>query len=60
MDNRGSSRCSSAMSGSADMSLYNNNNNEHNSLKMERASPHGDGSRNYFLRWKGYEGNLLR
>jgi hypothetical protein len=48
------------MSGSADMSLYNNNNNEHNSLKMERASPHGDGSRNYFLRWKGYEGNLLR
>jgi hypothetical protein len=54
------------MSGSTDISLYNNNNNnnndddENNSLKMERASPHGDGSANYFLRWKGYEGNLLR
>jgi hypothetical protein len=68
MDNRRTSICSSVMSGSTDVSLYNNNNNVDyddgkNSidLKLERsATDPNDGSRNYFLRWKGFEGNLIR
>ena len=57
------------MSGSTDVSLYNNNNNNINNsseavLKIERTTdtPTVDesGSRNYFLRWKGFEGNLIR
>jgi hypothetical protein len=60
------------MSGSTDVSLYNNNNNNNNNninsseavLKVERSAdtPTVDesGTRNYFLRWKGFEGNLIR
>ena len=88
MDNRRTiSECSSIMSASTDVSLYNNNNNnnhiinnndddddivDHGSnrgkssldLKLERSGSSpingSDGSRTYFLRWKGFEGNLIR
>ena len=71
MENRRSSVCSSVMSGSTDVSNYNNNNNKkHNCddvMKVGRSSStpetpirDSNGSKNYFLRWKGFEGNLIR
>ena len=72
---RRSSVCSSVMSGSSEVSMYhntnhqhiNNNNNSSNEavLKIERSveSPpivDESGCKNFFLRWKGFEGNLIR
>ena len=54
---------SSIVSGSTDVSLYNNNDIDKNTtdLKLDRSGCGPDGvSRNYFLRWKGFEGNLIR
>ncbi len=66
MDNN--QRRSRIMSGSSDVSMYHNNNNhisDEAALKVEQSAESPvimdeTGIRNYFLRWKGFEGNLLR
>jgi hypothetical protein len=66
MDNN--QRRSRIMSGSSDVSMYHNNNNhisDEAALKVEQSAESPvimdeTGIRNYFLRWKGFEGNVLR
>ena len=61
-------RRSRIMSGSSDVSMYHNNNNHISDeavLKIEGSAESPviadeTGIRNYFLRWKGFEGHLIR